>query len=61
MMGDLFPDSVAKYAKAWVAFLGFLATTVATEWAEAPSWVKVVGAVLTTVGVYLVRNRQDEV
>ena len=57
-MENLLPKAVYPYAKAWVAFLGFLGTTVATTWGDAPDWVGVVGGILTTVGVYLTPNAE---
>ena len=60
MMGPLLPDSIAPYAKAWVAFLGFVATSVVTAWDAAPQWLAVVATVLTAVGVYFVPNAEVE-
>ena len=55
-MNDLLPKAVAPYAKAWIAFLGFVLTTVGVAWSAAPEWVPIVASVLTAVGVYLTPN-----
>ena len=32
MLSELFPKAVLPYAKAWVAFIGFIFTTVSVQW-----------------------------
>lgn len=55
-MNNLFPASVAPYVKAWVSLLGVIVAAVVTAWTDVPRWVTIVGAVLTSVGTYLVPN-----
>lgn len=55
-MSKLLPASMLPYAKAWVAFLGVVASAVIVSWPAAPKWLAVVSSVLTTVGVYLAPN-----
>lgn len=56
MINELFPKAVLPYAKAWVAFLGFIFTTVSAQWDGAPNWVAPVGSVITAIAVYLIPN-----
>ena len=56
MLSELFPKAVLPYAKAGVAFIGFIFTTVSVQWSGAPSWVAPVGSVVTAIAVYLIPN-----
>lgn len=55
-MESLFGSTVAPYAKAWIAFIGFALTQVAWYWQDAPPWVTVAGLVLTSLAVWAVPN-----
>lgn len=52
----LLPASWMPYAKAWCTLLGVIVAAVVTAWTEVPRWVTIVGAVLTSLGVYLAKN-----
>jgi len=59
MMGELLPKAVLPYAKAWIALLGVIASSVVIGWDDAPKWLVVVSSVLTAVGVYLTPNAEE--
>jgi len=60
-VGQLFPNAIAPYAKAWVAFIGVLFVTLSEAWIDAPEWISIVGAVATVLGVWGVNNTSKPV
>lgn len=54
---NLLPKSVMPYAKAWVSLLGVIIAAVVTAVPDVPRWLTVAGAVIASVGAYLVPNR----
>lgn len=59
-MTNLLPAAWQPYAKAWISLLGVIASGIVVAWAAAPNWIGIVGAVLTTVGVYLTKNEAPQ-
>lgn len=57
---NLLPAKLQPYAKAWISLLGVIVAAVVTAWSDVPRWVTVLGAVLASVGAYLVPNSPTE-
>lgn len=55
-MTNLLPAKVAPYVKAWLSLIGVIVSALVVAIPDAPKWVAVVGAVITSVGVYLGKN-----
>lgn len=56
----ILPAAALPYAKGWAALIGSLgSTTLPTVWDGCPAWVPIVGAVATTVAVYLTPNAES--
>lgn len=52
----LFPKAVAPYVKAWVSLIGVIVAAIVTAVSSVPTWVTIVGAAATTMGVFMGRN-----
>lgn len=53
---NLFPAKIQPYVKAWLTLIGIVVSVVVTTVTAVPVWVTIVGAVATSVAVYLGAN-----
>lgn len=58
--GQLFPKAVQPYVKAWVSLIGVVVAAVVTAVGSVPTWVTIVGAGATTIGVFMGRNSEPD-
>jgi len=53
---NLVPAAMQPALKAWVSLIGVIVSALTASISDAPKWLAVVGAVVASVGAYLVPN-----